>query len=109
MYDKNYHNNCDPYVFTIIIWSDDFGVNHKSKNCNSTSLKTVTIVPPPNMSTSKKHTNAICFHRTNQDHSIVNTYFQNELQQLSVIKERYIHQLERFASTVISSLVMSSD
>ena len=72
-HDVNYDNNCDPYVFLIIIWSDDFEVNHTRKNCNSTWLKTVPIVPPPNMSTSKKHTNTICLGRKNQDHSIVNT------------------------------------
>ena len=109
VYDDNHNNNCDPYVFLIIIWSDDFEVNHTRKNRNSTWLKTVTIVPPPNMSTSKKHTNAICLGRKNQDHSVVNTYFQKELQHLSVVKERYIHQLERFAPTVISLLAMSSD
>ena len=109
VYDENYHNNCDPYVFLVIIWSDDFEVNHTRKNRNSTWLKTVTLVPPPNMSTSKKHTNAICLGRKNQNHSLVNTYFQNELGQLSVVKERYIHQLERFAPSVISLLAMSSD
>ena len=109
VHDKNLSQNCDPYVFLVIIWSDDFEVNHTRKNRNSTCLKTLTLVPPPNMSTSKKHTNAICLGRKNQDHSTVNTYFQNELKQLGTIKERYLYQLQRYAPTVVKILAMSSD
>ena len=34
--DNNKGNDCDPYVFFLIICSDDFEVNYTPKNCNST-------------------------------------------------------------------------
>ena len=109
VYDENKVNNCDPYVVLVIIWSDDFEVNHTRKNSNSTWLKTLTIIPPPNMTTSKKHTNALCIGRKNQDHSTVNTFYQDEMTFLSISKERYVKQLQRCVPTVARILAMSSD
>ena len=63
VHDENLTKSCDPYVFLVIIWSDDFEVNHTRKYHNSIWLKIITLVPPPKMSTSKKHTNAICLGR----------------------------------------------
>ena len=71
VYDTNKDNDCNPYVFLLIIWSDDFEVNHTRNNRNSSWLKTVTLIPPPNMTTSKKHTSVICLGCKNQDHSTV--------------------------------------
>jgi len=109
VYDTNKDNDCDPYVFLLIIWSDDFEVNHTRKNRNSTWLKTVTLLPPPNMTTSKKHTSVICLGRKNQDHSTVNKFFQDELTTLLIPKERYVYQLQQFVPTVARVLTMSSD
>ena len=109
VYTNNEENDIDPYVFFLIIWSDDFEVNHTRKNRNSTWLKTVTLLPPPNMTTSKKHTNAICLGRKNQNHSNVNKFFQDELKTLSIPKERYVYQLQRFVPSVARVLTMSSD
>ena len=109
VYEENKVNDCDPYVFFLIIWSDDFEVNHTRKNRNSTWLKTVTIIPPPNMTTSKKHTNVVCLGRKNQDHSNVNKFFQDELEMLSKSKDRYVYQLQQFVPTVARVLIMSSD
>ena len=100
---------CDPYVILLILWSDDFEVNHTRKNRNSTWLKTLTIIPPRNMSTSRKHTHAICLGRKNQDHSFVNNFFQKEIETLCEPKERYIHQLKQHVPTVARVLVMSCD
>jgi len=96
-------------MFFLIIWSDDFEVNHTRKNRNSTWLKTVTLIPPPNMTTSKKHTNVICLGRKNLDHSTVNKFFQDELETLHISKERYVYQLQQFVPTVARVLTMSSD
>ena len=106
---SNESTGIDPYIFLLIIWSDDFEVNHTRKNRNSTWLKTVTLVPPANLSTSKKHTNAICLGRKNQDHSIVNKFFQDELKTLSIPQNRYVYQLQRIDPVVARVLTMSSD
>ena len=112
IFEECYSNNkavCDPYVILLILWSDDFEVNHTRKNRNSTWLKTLTIVPPQNMNTSRKHTHAICLGRKNQDHSFVNKMFQKEIEKLCEPKERYIHQLKQHVPTVARVLVMSCD
>ena len=31
VHDENLTKSCDPYVFLVIIWSDDFEVNHTRK------------------------------------------------------------------------------
>ena len=112
IFEECYSNNsevCDPYVILLILWSDDFEVNHTRKNRNSTWLKTLTIVPPRNMNTSRKHTHAICLGRKNQDHSCVNKMFQKEIEKLCEPKERYIQQLKQHVPTVARVIVMSCD
>ena len=42
--ENKYKNLVDPYVIFLVIWSDDFEVNHTRKNKSSTWLKTVTFV-----------------------------------------------------------------
>jgi len=102
-------DKCDPYVIFLELWSDDFQVNHTRKNRNSTWLKTVTFCPPRNMTTSKKHTHAICLGQKNQSHSYVNKWFNDQLESLKQPTLRYVKQMDTHIPIVASVLVMTTD
>ena len=57
---ENYYPRIDPYVLFLVIWSDDFEVNHTRRNRSSTWLKTISIVPPSKKDDIDLYTYAIC-------------------------------------------------
>lgn len=102
-------DDCDPYVIFLELWSDDFQVNHTRKNRNSTWLKTVTLCPPRHLTTSKKHTHAICIGKKQQSHSNVNKWFNNQLVKLREPTLRYVKQMDKYIPIVATVLVMTTD
>ena len=102
-------DKCDPYVIFLELWSDDFQVNHTRKNRNSTWLKTVTFCPPRNMTTSKKHTHAVCLGKKKQSHSYVNKWFNDQLEGLKQPTLRYVKQMDTHIPIVALVLVMTTD
>ena len=98
---NNQQDNVDPYVIFILLWSDDFEVNHTRKNKSSTWLKTITLVSPNCSATSKNHTHAICLGSKKSNHDTVNAMFNRELQQLNDIVYRYFPQLKQVVPSVV--------
>ena len=87
-------DKCNPYIIFLELWSDDFQVNHTQKNRNFTWLKTVTFCPPRNMTTSKKHTHAVCLGKKTQSYSYVNKWFNYQLESLKQPTLRYVKQMD---------------
>ena len=103
------HTGIKPYILYLILWSDDFEVNHTRKNRNSTWIKTVTICPPRGYSTSTIHTQAISLGHKGQDHNSVNAYFNKELEDLKQCTLRYVKTKMQYVPIVVEVLAMSAD
>lgn len=107
-FEKNYPM-IDPYIIFLVIWSDDFEVNHTRKNRSSTWLKTISIVPPKNLENINLYTYAICLGSKKDDHFYVNKIFNEELIQLQTPKEFYVCKLKKYLPIVIRVMAMSAD
>ena len=103
------NESVSPKILYLILWSDDFEVNHIRKNRNSTWIKTVTICPPKGQSTSTNHTQAIALGKKSQDHSLVNDYHNSELELLSKCQMRYVGSEKSYLPIVVKVLAMSAD
>ena len=103
------NQNRECYVMFIIIWSDDFQANYSRVRKSSTWLKTMTIVHPPESSTSNLYTHAISLGFKDQNHDKVNSLFNNELTQLRNPVKKYIPQLKNYVDFAVRVLTMSAD
>ena len=106
---NTHQDEVDPYVIFIMLWSDDFEVNHTRKNKSSTWLKTVTLVAPNCSATSENHTHALCLGSKKSNHDKVNAMFNKELQELNTIIYRYIPKLKQVVPSVVRVLAYLAD
>ena len=105
-----YQGHVDPYVVFVVVWSDDFEVNHTRKNKSSTWLKTVTFVnDDKSLSKDYQCTYALCIGNKKDSHFLVNKWYNEELLRLNQVIYKYssIHLKE--IPIVTRVLVMSAD
>ena len=72
---ERYQKDVDPYVVFVVIWSDDFEVNHTRKNKSSAWLKTVTFVNDDiSLSKDCQCSYALCIGNKKDSHFLVNKW-----------------------------------
>ena len=96
-------------VLYLILWSDDFEVNHTRRNKNSTWIKTVTICPPSNLTTSPIYTHPIAIGRKSDCHDNINEMINQELTALKQCHLRYFGKIDKYLPTIVETLVISAD
>ena len=107
---ERYQQEVDPYVVFVVIWSDDFEVNHTRKNKSSTWLKTVTFVhDDTNMSKGCQYTYALCIGNKKDSHFLVNKWYNEELIRLNEVIYKYSSYHSKEIPVVTRVLVMSAD
>ena len=93
----------------LTLWSDDFEATSLRKNVHSTWIKTVTISPPHNESTSTKYNYLLAIGRKNMDHDIINDQLNKELYELGKISYRYYGKMKKNVPVVVKVLALSAD
>ena len=106
---EKHYPKIDPYVLFLVIWSDDFEVNHTRKNRSSTWLKTISIVPPSDKNDIGLYTYAICLGSKKDSHFSVNTLFNKELESLKEPNDFYVLNERNYLPISVRVLAMSSD
>ena len=79
---KQQYCDINPMILYLLFWSDDFEGAMLRKNKKSAWNKTVTIFPPRDQVTSTKYTYVVGIGRKAYDHDEINTFHNNEIQQL---------------------------
>ena len=102
----------DPYVILLVVWSDDFEVNHTRKNKSSTWLKTVTFVHQKQQNqkgVDNQYTFALCLGNKKNSHFSVNKWYNEELKRLDNVIHKYSKIHTEFIPIVTRVLVMLAD
>ena len=66
-----------PLIFYVTFWSDDFEGAMLRKNKKSIWIKTITICPPSNQTTSTKYTYVLAIGRKGTNHDEINVLHNN--------------------------------
>ena len=102
-------SNISPLILYLIIWSDDFEPNHVKQFKKSTWIKTITISAPQHCQTSSRHTYVIALSKKENNHDIVNAFFNRELKELQVPTEIYCKVTNCNLPIVVETLAISAD
>ena len=81
--------NIHPMILYINLWSDDFEPNVYRKNRKSIWIKTVSICPPRDKTTSPMYTYVLAIGRKSDSHDTMHIYYNRELDELSKCTFRY--------------------
>ena len=101
--------NTNVMMLYLTLWSDDFEATSLRKNVHSTWIKTVTISPPHNETTSTKYNYILAIGRKNMDHDIVNDQINKELDELGKVSYRYYGKMKKNVPVAVKVLAMSAD
>ena len=108
--ENKYKNLVDPYVIFLVIWSDDFEVNHTRKNKSSTWLKTVTFVNDQDDNPDdNQYTYALCLGNKKNSHFTVNKWYNEELIRLNEVLYKYSKIHSEYIPIVTRVLVLLAD
>lgn len=99
----------DPYIFTLVVWSDAFEPNNTRQNKNSIWLKTVTLHPSNSCDTSLNHTFALCMGFKNDDRDNVNSLYNTEINSLEKVHYFYVDKVKETVPCVFYVMTMSND
>ena len=84
------HHNTVPMILYITFWSDDFEATQIKKNRNSIWIKTVTICPPEDQTTSPKYTYLLAMGRKQDNHDHVNDVICEEIKELAKCNQLFL-------------------
>jgi len=102
-------DNLHPMILYINLWSDDFEPNVYRKNRKSIWIKTVTICPPPDKTTSPMYTYVLAIGRKIDNHDVIHSMHYQELQELSKCTYRYCAIVDKNIPVVVRILTISAD
>ena len=106
---KGISDDINPLILYITFWSDDFEPNQHRKTKGSMWIKTVTICPPSNMSTSPKYTYILALSKKGIDHDVINDIFNKELKELSKCSYRYHGKIKKNIPVIVEVLAVLAD
>ena len=102
-------SHINPMILYLTIWSDDFEANSLRKNKHSTWIKTVSICPPINQSTSQQFTYLIAIGHKGSNHDSINEQINKEIIKLSKVNYKYYGKLNKNIPIVVRVLAISAD
>ena len=102
-------DNLHPMILYINLWSDDFEPNAYRKNRKSIWIKTVTICPPHDQTTSPMYTYVLAIGRKTNNHDVIHSIYNKELQDLSKCTYRYCAIVKKNIPVVVKILTISAD
>ena len=88
---NKFQDMVDPYILFLVIWSNDFEVNHTCKIKLSTWLKTVNFVRDNdnNLDDNQYTLYALCLGNEKNSHFLVNKLYKEELIRLNEVMYKY--------------------
>ena len=101
--------NLKPLILFGTIWSDGFDANNVVHNAPSIWIRTITISPPQDNTTSTKHTFVLHMSREGVCHEHVNQLFNQELDDLQHGAWFYSSLLQKSIFVVLKIYVYTSD
>ena len=106
---QNDINDSLPLILCVILWLDDFEANDVKKNCKSVWVKTMTICPPPALTSCPHYTHALALGRKGEDHEMVESFIWKELDALKEINYFHHNFFKRNVPVVVEVLAISAD
>ena len=103
--DRNIH----PMILYINILSDDFEPNVYRKNRKSIWIKTVSISPPRDKTTSPMYTYVLAIGRKSDNHDSIYLFHNKEIIELSKCTFRYCAIFKKNVPVVVKVLTISSN
>lgn len=100
-----------PLIFYVTFWSDDFEGAMLRKNKKSIWIKTITICPPSNQTTSTKYTYVLAIGRKGSNHDEINVLHNDELYKLQQCTYRYygVPKYKRMVPIIVKTIAILSD
>ena len=107
---NKFHRDSDSItIIYIIVWSDDFEVNHTRTNKSSTWVMTVSISPPSHLKTSPLCTSPIALGRKGYSHNKVRNHVNEEIRKLENVTMRYSSRHLKEIPVIVKPLIISAD
>ena len=100
-----------PLIFYVTFWSDDFEGAMLRKNKKSIWVKTITICPPSNETTSTKYTYVLAIGRKGTNHDEINVLHNTELYKLQKCTYRYygVPKYNKMVPIIVKTIAVLSD
>ena len=101
--------NVKPLILLATVWSDGFDANNVVHNAPSIWLRTITISPPPKMSTSVCHSFVLHMSREGVCHDNIDALFNQELQELEDGVWFYSPKIKKSIFVILKVQVYAAD